>query len=102
MTLREGPLCCRARSAKGGPRILIGGSGTRRTRGISGPLCGMFGTGIFMDPDTFRECSAALDVLLPKHGRQSHEVKRTLAALCFFGHIEESTRAAGTASARIG
>src|SRR5215210_2587430 len=43
-----------------------------------------------MGPDTFRERSAALDVLLSKHGRQPHEVKRTLAALCFFGHTEEA------------
>jgi alkanesulfonate monooxygenase SsuD/methylene tetrahydromethanopterin reductase-like flavin-dependent oxidoreductase (luciferase family) len=40
--------------------------------------------------DTFRDRSAALDVLLSKHGRQPHDVKRTLAALCFFGHTEEA------------
>jgi len=43
-----------------------------------------------MDPDTFRERSAALDVVLPKHGRKPHEVKRTVAALCFFGHTEDA------------
>src|SRR5215217_7965878 len=47
-------------------------------------------------PDTFRERSAALDGLLSKHGRRPHDVKRTVAALCFFGRTEETLEALRT------
>ena len=86
--LREAVLLPRPQR-KGGPRILIGGSGSKRTPELAARFADVW-NGILMEPDTFRERSAALDVLLSKHGRQPHEVKRTLAALCFFGHTEEA------------
>jgi alkanesulfonate monooxygenase SsuD/methylene tetrahydromethanopterin reductase-like flavin-dependent oxidoreductase (luciferase family) len=87
-TLREAVLLPRPQR-EGGPRILIGGSGSERTPQLAARFANVW-NGIFMGPDTFRERSAALDVLLSKHGRQPHEVKRTLAALCFFGHTEDA------------
>jgi alkanesulfonate monooxygenase SsuD/methylene tetrahydromethanopterin reductase-like flavin-dependent oxidoreductase (luciferase family) len=86
--LREATLLPRP-EREGGPRILIGGSGTRRTPELAARYADVW-NGIFMDPDTFRERSAALDGLLSKHGRRPDDVKRTLAALCFFGHTEDA------------
>jgi F420-dependent oxidoreductase-like protein len=73
---------------KGGPRILIGGSGTQRTPELAARFADVW-NGIFMGPDTFRKRSEALDVLLSKHGRRPHDVKRTVAAICFFGRTED-------------
>jgi F420-dependent oxidoreductase-like protein len=87
-TLREAVLLPRP-ERRGGPGILIGGSGTKRTPELAARFADVW-NGIFMDPDTFRERSAALDILLQIHGRQPHDVKRTLAALCFFGHTEDA------------
>lgn len=87
-TLREATLLPRP-GREGGPRILIGGSGTRRTPELAARYADVW-NGIFMTPETFRERSAALDDLLSKHGRQPHDVKRTVASLCFFGHTEEA------------
>jgi F420-dependent oxidoreductase-like protein len=86
--LREAMLLPRPQRT-GGPWVLIGGSGSERTPELAARFADVW-NGIFMGPDTFRDRSAALDVLLSKHGRQPHDVKRTLAALCFFGHTEEA------------
>jgi alkanesulfonate monooxygenase SsuD/methylene tetrahydromethanopterin reductase-like flavin-dependent oxidoreductase (luciferase family) len=61
----------------GGPPILIGGNGPKRTL----PLVAEFAdewNGVFVDPDTFRERSALLDSLLDERGRAHSEVKRSL------------------------
>jgi alkanesulfonate monooxygenase SsuD/methylene tetrahydromethanopterin reductase-like flavin-dependent oxidoreductase (luciferase family) len=68
---------------------LIGGSGSERTPELAARFADVW-NGIFMGPDTFRERWAALDVFLSKHGRQPHDVKRTLASLCFFGRTEDA------------
>jgi len=86
--LREAVLLPRPQR-EGGPPILIGGSGSERTPELAARFAGVW-NGIFMGPDTFRERSAALDVLLSNHGRQPHDVKRTLASLCFFGRTEDA------------
>jgi F420-dependent oxidoreductase-like protein len=103
--LREAVLLPRPQR-NGGPQILIGGSGAQRTPELAARFADIW-NGIFMGPDTFRERSTALDVLLSKHGRQPHDVKRTVAALCFFGHTEDalarrvqSERANGMRSSR--
>jgi F420-dependent oxidoreductase-like protein len=86
--LREAVLLPRPQR-EGGPPILIGGSGSERTPELAARFADVW-NGIFMGPDTFRERSAALDVLLSNHGRQPHDVKRTLASLCFFGRTEDA------------
>jgi alkanesulfonate monooxygenase SsuD/methylene tetrahydromethanopterin reductase-like flavin-dependent oxidoreductase (luciferase family) len=42
-----------------------------------------------MRPDVFRERSTALDALLTEQGRHPRDLRRTVAALCFFGPTEE-------------
>jgi F420-dependent oxidoreductase-like protein len=86
--LREAVLLPRPQR-EGGPPILIGGSGPERTLELTARFADVW-NGIFMGPDTFRERSATLDVLLSKHGRRPHDVKRTLASLCFFGRTEDA------------
>jgi len=86
--LREAVLLPRPQR-EGGPPILIGGSGPKRTLELTARFADVW-NGIFMGPDMFRERSATLDVLLSKHGRQPHEVKRTLASLCFFGRTDDA------------
>ena len=85
--LREAVLLPRPQR-EGGPPILIGGSGPERTPELAARFADVW-NGIFMVPDTFRERSAALDILLSKHGRRPRDVKRTLASLCFFGRTED-------------
>jgi F420-dependent oxidoreductase-like protein len=61
----------------GGPPILIGGNGPKRTL----PLVAEFAdewNGVFLDPNDFRERSALLDSLLDARGRAHSEVKRSL------------------------
>lgn len=86
--LREAVLLPRP-GREGGPPILIGGSGSKRTPELAARFADVWNA-TFMGPDMFRERSAALDVLLSKHGRQLHDVKRTVASLCFFGRTEDA------------
>jgi F420-dependent oxidoreductase-like protein len=74
---------------EGGPPIMIGGSGSVRTPELAARFADVW-NGISMEPDMFRERSAALDLLLSKHGRRPRDVKRTLASLCFFGRTEDA------------
>jgi len=86
-SLREATLLPRP-EREGGPRILVGGGGSKRTPELAARFADVW-NGIFMDPNTFRERSAALDVLLSKHGRRPRDVKRTLGLLSFFGRTED-------------
>ncbi|HEX6480097.1 MAG TPA: TIGR03560 family F420-dependent LLM class oxidoreductase [Ktedonobacteraceae bacterium] len=68
----------------GGPRILIGGNGLKRTL----PLVARYANtwnGTFLSPDTFREHSAILDGLLQKAGRNPGDVRRTMMHTLHFG-----------------
>jgi F420-dependent oxidoreductase-like protein len=85
--LREAVLLPRPQR-EGGPPIMIGGSGSVRTPELAARFADVW-NGISMEPDMFRERSAALDLLLSKHGRRPRDVKRTLASLCFFGRTED-------------
>lgn len=61
----------------GGPPILIGGNGPKRTL----PLAAEFAeewNGVFIDPATFRERSMLLDELLAKRQRAPGDVKRSV------------------------
>ncbi len=85
--LREARLLPRPQRP-GGPPILIGGSGPKRTLELAARYADIW-NGTFMAPDVFRERSSRLDQLLLKYGRNPKDLKRTVAALCFFGHTEE-------------
>ncbi len=71
----------------GGPPILIGGNGVKRTL----PLAARYATiwnAIALSPDAFRERCAQLDTLLHAAGRQPTEVRRTLMLPLFFARTE--------------
>ena len=72
----------------GGPPILIGGNGERRTL----PLAARFASewnGVYLSAPEFARLSARLDQLLVAHGRQPGEVRRSLMAGCEFGSTRE-------------
>src|SRR4029079_16152211 len=80
----------------GGPRLLIGGSGPKRTL----PLAARFAdvcSGNSLSPEGFRERSLMLDDLLRAAGRQPADVKRTnsLFVSCGRDEAETARRVAG-------
>ncbi len=68
----------------GGPRILIGGNGVKRTLPLVARYADIWNA-VFLSPTAFRERSAALDVLLQAAGRKADDVRRTLMKGLFFG-----------------
>jgi F420-dependent oxidoreductase-like protein len=68
----------------GGPPILVGGNGLRRTL----PLVARFAdewNGVFLTPSQFAERSQRLDELLEENGREPDGVRRSLMTGCIFG-----------------
>lgn len=68
----------------GGPTLLIGGNGERRTL----PLAARFArewNAVFVPVDRFRELSARLDHLLEGQGRQPRDVRRSMMTNLVFG-----------------
>jgi F420-dependent oxidoreductase-like protein len=82
--LREAVLLPRPQRP-GGPRILIGGNGPRRTLPLAARYADIWNGG-FLTPDEFHELSATLDDLLRAVGRQPGEVRRTLMTTLIFVH----------------
>src|SRR5262249_34606485 len=80
----------------GGPRILIGGSGPRRTLPLAARYADVW-NGDGLSPAGFRERSLALDELLRAAGRQPSDVKRTntLFVVCGRSAAENARRVAG-------
>src|SRR5215467_12782220 len=70
---------------KGGPPILIGGNGQKRTLPLVARYADIW-NGTFLSPDAFREHSAHLDELLEEAGRQPGSVRRTIMHTLLFGH----------------
>lgn len=71
----------------GGPTILIGGNGVKRTL----PLAARYATiwnAIGLAPEAFRERCAQLDTLLHAAGRQPTDVQRTMMFPLFFAQSE--------------
>src|SRR2546421_481999 len=69
---------------KGGPRILIGGNGPKRTLPLVARYADIW-NGAFLTPDEFRERSAILDKLLSEAGRKPGDVRRTAMRGLYFG-----------------
>lgn len=61
----------------GGPPILVGGNGPKRTLPMAAEYADEW-NGVFLDAATYRERSALLDELLQERGRAPGEVKRSL------------------------
>jgi F420-dependent oxidoreductase-like protein len=68
----------------GGPPILIGGNGPRRTLPLAARYADIWNA-VGLPPEVFRERSALLDQQLQTVGRQSNDVKRTLMHTLWFG-----------------
>jgi F420-dependent oxidoreductase-like protein len=68
----------------GGPQILIGGNGVKRTLPLAARYADIW-NGTFLPPAVFRERSSQLDTLLQQAGRKPGDVRRTLMVALFFG-----------------
>ena len=72
----------------GGPEILIGGSGVKRTL----PLVVRYGTmwnAAYLAPDAFRERAATLDTMLQAAGRKPSDVKKSVMLTLYSGQTME-------------
>lgn len=81
--LREATLLPRPQRP-GGPPILIGGNGPKRTLPLVARFANLWNA-VYLSPDSFREHSRQLDDLLLAQGRQPGEVKRTMMMALFYG-----------------
>lgn len=68
----------------GGPPILIGGNGIKRTLPLAARYASIWNA-ISLSPQDFREHSDHLDTLLSAAGRQPTDVRRTMMLTLFFG-----------------
>jgi F420-dependent oxidoreductase-like protein len=76
----------------GGPPILIGGNGPRRTL----PMVARYATewnAVYIPPATFAERSQQLDRLLATYGRDPKTVRRSLMTGCWFGKDDTAVQA---------
>jgi F420-dependent oxidoreductase-like protein len=92
--LREATLLPRPQRP-GGPPILIGGAGPRRTLPLVAKYADIWNA-LGLTPDVFRERSSTLDTLLQAEGRKPGDVKRTMMlALAFGRDMDELDRQLG-------
>ena len=76
----------------GGPPILIGGNGPKRTL----PLVAQYATewnAVFTTPAVIRQRNQALDALLQERGRAPADVRRSLMTGCWFGKDDAAVNA---------
>jgi alkanesulfonate monooxygenase SsuD/methylene tetrahydromethanopterin reductase-like flavin-dependent oxidoreductase (luciferase family) len=82
--LREGASLLPRPQRPGGPRIMIGGNGPKRTLPLAARYANIW-NGVSLTLETFVERSALLDSLLEQEGRARSSVKRTLMVPVHFG-----------------
>jgi F420-dependent oxidoreductase-like protein len=88
--LQEGILLPRPQRP-GGPPLLIGGNGPRRTL----PLVAKYATewnAVYVPPSQFAILSARLDEILEANSRRPSEVRRSLMTGCVFGRDDAEVR----------
>jgi alkanesulfonate monooxygenase SsuD/methylene tetrahydromethanopterin reductase-like flavin-dependent oxidoreductase (luciferase family) len=68
----------------GGPPILVGGNGPRRTLPLAARYADHW-NGVFLTPGRFAELSTRLDELLDEHGRGPGDVRRSVMSGLIFG-----------------
>jgi F420-dependent oxidoreductase-like protein len=68
----------------GGPPILVGGNGERRTLPLAARLADEWNA-VYLPPAEFSRLNARLDELLQIEGRESNEVRRSLMTGCVYG-----------------
>jgi F420-dependent oxidoreductase-like protein len=71
----------------GGPPIVIGGNGPRRTLPLAARYADEWNA-VFATPERFAELSARLDELLQEAGRPPDQVRRTLMTRVVFGRTD--------------
>lgn len=76
---------------KGGPPIVIGGNGEKRTMPIAARYADEWNA-VFVTPERFWELSAHLDRLLEKEGRSAGAVRRTLMNRITVGATDADVR----------
>ena len=84
--LREAVLMPRS-PRPGGPPIVIGGNGPRRTLPLAARYADEWNA-VFVTPERFAELDARLDEALQEAGRPREEVRRTLMTRVVFGRTE--------------
>lgn len=89
--LKEAELLPRPRRP-GGPPIMIGGRGKKRTLPLTARYADEWNMG-FRPASTFAELNAYLDELLEKEGRDPADVRRTAANTTIFGKDDADLRA---------
>lgn len=72
----------------GGPPILIGGNGPRRTLPLVARYANIWNA-VMLAPDEFHEASATLDHLLLESSRKPEDVARTVMLTSYFGRDEQ-------------
>jgi alkanesulfonate monooxygenase SsuD/methylene tetrahydromethanopterin reductase-like flavin-dependent oxidoreductase (luciferase family) len=75
----------------GGPPIIIGGNGPRRTLPLTARYADEW-NGVFITPDRFAELSAQLDGLLAAQGRAPADVRRSLMLGVVYGRNDAELR----------
>ena len=79
----------------GGPPILVGGNGNRRTLPLAARYANEW-NGVFLPPDKFAQLNRKLDELLLEEGRSRSDMRRSLMTGCVFGihkaEVEEKVR----------
>jgi F420-dependent oxidoreductase-like protein len=76
----------------GGPPILIGGNGPKRTLPLAARYADEW-NGVYIPPAVFAERCAMLDELLAEYGRNPQDVRRSLMAGCWFGRTDAEVQA---------
>jgi len=84
--LKEAVLLPRPARA-GGPRLLIGGNGERRTLSYVARYAVEWNA-VFIPPNKFRALNAKLNELLAAQGRSAHSVRRSMMTGLWFGRDE--------------
>lgn len=76
----------------GGPPILIGGNGPKRTLPLAAHYADEW-NGVYIPPAVFAERNQRLDELLEGNGRNPQDVRRSLMAGCWFGQTDAEVQA---------
>jgi F420-dependent oxidoreductase-like protein len=84
--LRDAMLMSRS-PRPGGPSIVVGGNGTRRTLPLAARYADEW-NGVFLTPDEFADLSSHLDGLVQEAGRVPGEIRRTVMTRVVFGRNE--------------
>ncbi len=97
--LREALLLPRPQRS-GGPRILVGGNGKKRTLQLAARYADIWNA-IALSPADFRERSQDLDRYLKENGRKPNEVRRTMMTSVFFGKDQQELKERQQKASRI-